>query len=207
MTTAERFALIGVLDVVRPSCAIEIGTADGGSLQVIAAAAGKVYALDSDPTLPQRVSQFHNVEFRIGYSHETFPRLLAELHETRTPYPFVLIDGDHRADGVRRDIAPLLRTPPPTRTYVLMHDSFHPECRLGIKTAGWEACPFVHEVELDFVPGWYHGADDKAGLAHQMWAGFGLAVLEPFPRARALTIGECQRHTFARMAETSVHRV
>lgn len=206
MTVAERFALIGLLDVVRPSCAIEIGTADGGSLQVIAAAAGKVYALDTDATIPDRLPHFPNVEFRIGDSRQTLPRLLAELEASGTRYQFVLIDADHRADMVREDIASLLRVRPLTRTYILLHDSFNPECRAGIRDAGWEACPFVHEVELDFVQGWYHVPDDhRKHLANQMWAGFALAVLEPQDRHRPLVIRESQGFTFSRMAEVSAH--
>jgi hypothetical protein len=206
MTVAERFILLGLLDHLRPSCAIEVGTAGGGSLQVLSAAAGKVYSLDIDPTTPDRLRGFPNVEFRIGDSRETLPRLLDELRAQRTPYPFVLIDGDHRADGVRRDIGCLLTAPPPTRTYVLMHDSFNPDCREGIRTAGWEACPFVHEVELDVVPGWFHLPDDGTNLTHEMWAGFALAVLAPHARAHRLVIGESQGLTFLRMAEVSAHR-
>lgn len=205
MTAAERFALIGLLDVVRPSCAIEIGSAQGGSLQVLSSVAAKVYSLDVDPTTPTRLGQFPNVEFRIGDSRVTLPRLLGELRAAGTAYPFVLIDGDHRADGVRQDIASVLSVPPLTRTYVLMHDGFNPDCRLGIRTAGWEACPFVHEVELDFVQGWYHMPNDGTQLAHQMWAGFALAVLEPHVRGHQLTIGQSQRFTFERMAEVSAH--
>ncbi len=207
MTVAERFAFVGLLNTIRPSCAIEVGSAEGGSLQVLSSVARKVYSLDVDPTTPARLGQFPNVEFRIGDSSSTLPQLLGELKAAGTPWPFVLIDGDHRADGVRRDINAVLGVPPLTRTYVLMHDTFNPECRSGIRSAGWDACRFVHEVELDFVQGWYHMPNDGTQLTDQMWAGFALAVLEPHPRQHALVVGESQRLTFEHMSSLSAQRL
>src|SRR5262245_44852936 len=62
MSLAERFVLIATLEHLKPRVAIEIGSAGGGSLQVLAANATQVYALDSDPTTPARLAQFTNVD-------------------------------------------------------------------------------------------------------------------------------------------------
>jgi hypothetical protein len=204
MRPAERLALIALVQAIRPDVAIEIGSADGGSLQVIADHAKRVYALDNDPTTPTRLAQFPNVEFRIGLSGATFPALLAELHAARKGYQFVLIDGNHTEEFVRTDVQGLLSVPPLTRAYVLLHDSFNPECRRAIRTAGWESSPFVHSVDLDFVQGWFHG--DETPIPKQMWAGFALAILDPQPRTEPLRIRESQLETFQRMYEVSAHR-
>jgi hypothetical protein len=65
----------------------------------------------------------------------------------------VLVDGDHSAEGVRKDIDHLLRLRPIVPLYVVMHDSFNPGCRRGLREADWAGCPYVHAVELDFVAG------------------------------------------------------
>src|SRR5262245_65410851 len=89
MPDLERIVMIEILEHLRPRVAIEVGCAQGGSLQVISALAEKVYALDIDPTVPHRLAQFSNVEFRIGPSQETLPTLLAELHQAQMPCSFM----------------------------------------------------------------------------------------------------------------------
>ena len=37
--------------------------------------------------------------------------------------------------------------------FIAVHDSGNPECRRGISSASWASSPYVHSVELDFVPG------------------------------------------------------
>lgn len=205
MRPAERLALIALLHVLRPSTAIEVGTADGGSLQVIASASQRVYTLDIDPTAPTRLPHFANVQFRIGPSADTLRELLAELRATETPVPFILIDGNHATEFVKQDIQALLSVRPLCRTYVMFHDSFNPDCRLGIEKGGWEACPFVHKVDLDFVQGWFH--DDETGIPGEMWGGFALALLDPEDRQGPLRIKASQDPTFRQMYSVSAHRL
>ena len=206
MSLAERFVLIATLEHLKPRVAIEIGSAGGGSLQVLAANATQVYALDSDPTTPTRLAQFTNVDFRIGEAHETLPPLLAELHAAGTPYPFVLIDGNHQAAYVRRDIQALLSIPPLGTTYVFLHDVFNPECREGIRTAGWETCPYAHWVALDVVPGVFLTLPNTFKVDREMWGGFALAILHPQPRQRPLTISAPQEAVFQQVLAVSAHR-
>ena len=206
MTPAERLALIGLVNAIHPARAIEVGTAQGGSLQVLADGAGRVHALDIDPTVTERLSRFSNVEFIVGDSAETLPKLLARLHADGTPAEFVLIDGNHAYDGVKRDINAVLQYPPLSPTYVVMHDSFNPSCRRGIRDAGWAASPYVHSVELDFIQGWYHTPADGAHIDKQMWGGFALAILSPERRTHVLEVKESQLPTFSRMYEISRHR-
>jgi Methyltransferase domain len=206
MTPAERLALIALLNAIRPSCAIEVGVAGGGSLQVLSDLSERVYALDIDPSVKIRLSSFPNVEFITGDSRQTFPALLDKLHAERVRFDFVLIDGDHSRHGVRCDIQSLLRYPPESTTYVVLHDSFNPACREGMRTAEWAKSPYVRSVELDFIQGWYCTEAEGATMNRQMWGGFGLAILSPQRRVGGLEIKESQAPTFARMFDVSAHR-
>lgn len=181
MGADARCAMLYVLQHSQPECAIEIGTRFGGSLSAIARHAKRIFSLDIDPSCEERLSgRFPSVEFIAGSSHVTLAPLLARLTEERAALSFVLIDGDHSADGVRLDIEPLLDYAPRCPLYVLMHDSFNPECRRGMLEAPWSASPYVHWVSLDFVAG---GIDASQGPGRgQMWGGFGLAHLRSEPR-------------------------
>lgn len=59
--------------------------------------------IDIDPSfsLSRRARMFTNVSFEIGDSREVLPRLIASHAETPG---FVLIDGNHSEEYVRRDI-------------------------------------------------------------------------------------------------------
>jgi hypothetical protein len=206
MTPAERLALVGLVNAIRPARAIEVGTAQGGSLQVLADVAERVYALDVDPTVTERLARFSNVEFIVGDSARTLPKLMARLQADRTPCEFVLIDGNHAYEGVKRDINAVLQYEPLSPMYIVMHDSFNPSCRRGIRDAAWAASPYVHSVELDFIQGWYHTLADGAHIDRQMWGGLALAILSPEPRTDALVVKESQLPTFSRMYEISSHR-
>jgi hypothetical protein len=176
MNPAERLALVALLDFLRPRLSMEIGSKFGGSLAVLSHYSERVVSLDIDPTVPERLKRFDNVDFVIGDSRKTLPSVLQGLEETKEPLSFALIDGDHTAAGVRRDIESFLGYCPVKPLYILMHDSFNPDVRKGIKTAGWEDCAQVQALDLDFVPGVMIA---ERPLAREMWGGFALAVLGP----------------------------
>jgi hypothetical protein len=182
MTDAERLALTGLLTDLRPECAIEVGVYRAGSLSVLARFSKKTYALDIDPTCEALFrDQFPNVEFVTGDAAQTLPQVLHRIASANEPLGFVLIDADHSREGIRRDIENLLRYSPIRPLYILMHDSFNPECRWGMKTANWSSNPHVHLVELDFVTGRFV-TKEEGDSQREMWCGFALAVLLPEQR-------------------------
>ncbi len=190
MTEVERLVLIGLLERIRPKVSIEIGTAAGGSLSALAKYSEMVYTLDLDPACRAEFGpRFPNVDFITGFSGETLPALIERLQETKAGLGFVLIDGDHSRAGVRQDIERLMRFKPVDPLYVVIHDSFNPECRKGMSEANWQANPFVHSVELDFVPG-------KLEADGSMWCGFALATILPERRQCELEIHSGQQHLF-----------
>ncbi|HYT88434.1 MAG TPA: class I SAM-dependent methyltransferase [Gemmataceae bacterium] len=205
MTRPERVALIQLVDLIRPPVAIEIGTQRGGSLQVIASRAGRVYSIDIDPAVAASLTgRFPNVEFRTGDSAVVLPAVLEEIEARGEELGFVLIDGDHTGPGVRQDINAVLRHVPRRPVHVLMHDSFNPPCRQGMLEAAWQGCPYVHHVELDFVGGVF--LDHAPVAAPDMWGGFGLAVLLPERRTGGVVIHQALKDTFEALYTFSGHR-
>jgi hypothetical protein len=207
MTVCERFALQDLLRRLRPVLAVEVGTYRGGSLQVLSRFSEAVISLDIDPGVKERLAgKFQNVEYRAGDSERLLPDLVRELNRANRPVGFVLIDGDHTAAGVRRDIEALLELQPRQEVVCVLHDSFNPACREGMRTANWEKSPFVRHVELDFIPGIYHYEAFDTAEPRSMWGGFACAVLHPNKRVGGLVIHESQRGLFEATKRDSRYR-
>ncbi len=175
MSWGERFALEGLLSQLRPSLAVEIGTAEGGSLMRIAEHCEEVHALDlvrTEAAVPE------NVELHVGDSREMLPALLADLAEHGRNVDFALVDGDHSADGVRADLRTLLASPAVERTVIVCHDTMNEETRAGIKAAAPEDFEKVRLVELDLLTGYMGRLEPFTG---QLWGGLGLIVVDADP--------------------------
>lgn len=174
MSPGERAAIKGILAELAPEVAIEIGTAQGGSLRRIAEYAEHVHAFDtSEP--PAELTILSNVTFHIGDSHELLPRVLMRLAEKATNVAFVLVDGDHFAEGVKRDIEDLLASPALSRTLIIVHDTANPEVRAGLDAIDYAAWPKLSWVDLDWIPGFVFRDGPSNGTA---WAGLGLILLD-----------------------------
>jgi hypothetical protein len=199
MEPAETVALTFLLSKLRPQIAIEIGTQFGGSLEVLSKYCDHVYSIDIDPAVPDRLrAKFPNVEFIVGPSEQELPKLLAKLEGQ--PLGFALVDGDHSRAGVRGDLAQLIGFKPCTPYYILAHDSFNPDCRQGMREVDWSASPYVHAVELDFVPG---RALLESVSDASMWGGLALAVLLPAKRTVKLDITARSEPTVRRLVAAS----
>jgi hypothetical protein len=198
MSPSEKVSLIFLLEHLRPKVAIEIGTRFGGSLQVLAQFCDRVYSIDVDPDIPRRLEgKFPNVEYLIGPSDEILPPLIDRLGKEGAELGFALVDGDHSAEGVRKDIDNLLRFRPTVPFYIVMHDSFNPQCRRGLMQACWSANRYVHAVELDFVAGTVNSAPK---YRNQLWGGLALGILLPHERQGRFEItGRAERTRKAAM--------
>lgn len=169
----ERAALQGVLGELRPKLSIELGTAEGGSLDRIALHSGEVHSFDLvSPRLS--VSEATHVTVHTGDSHELLPRELERFAGDGRNVDFVLVDGDHSSDGVRQDIEDLLNAPAVANTVILIHDTINPTVRAGLDAVHYGAWPKVAHVDLDFVPG--HMFREER-LRHELWGGLGLVVV------------------------------
>ena len=205
METSEQMCLLAFAQELRPECVVEVGSRFGGSMQVFSRYAKRVISCDIDPTCQDRFGhKYPNAEFIVGPSQQTLPPLLAKLQQDNVPLSLMLIDGDHSEAGIQGDILALRDYQPTCPLYVIMHDSFNPSERRGIRTARWAENPFVHSVELDFIPGVMHFKKD---FYRQMWGGFALAVLKPERRTAPLVISGNSEGLFRSLVLRSAHKM
>jgi hypothetical protein len=160
MHYGERFALEGLLATLRPTLSIEIGRAEGGSLRRIATHSGHVHSFD------------------------LVPEPLADLAAAGRTVDFALVDGDHSAEGVKRDAQALLDSPACRNTVIVFHDAANEEVRSGLEAVGFADNPHVLLSYLDFVPGF---VVERGVYAMQIWNGLGLVVLGESREGPALT--------------------
>lgn len=172
MSFGERAALEGVLSQRKPRLAIEIGTYEGGSLRFLAEHSEHVHTLDLDDLVADRAA-FGNVTFHNGDSALLLPELLRRLEADHRVVDFVLVDGDHSAEGVRRDLINLLDSSATRSTLILLHDTMNEETRAGIEGVDLSAHSAVVYHELDFVPGYEFLGGHFDG---QVWGGLGLVI-------------------------------
>jgi hypothetical protein len=197
MTRCEKFGFQKMLEIAKPEVSIEIGTYKGGSLQLVSKHSKHVYSLDISPDCKTELSsQFDNVDFRTGDSKLMIADVLDEISSNGNELGFVLVDGDHTTEGVRGDIEALLKHKPTRDVYIVFHDSFNPPVREGILNANWHACPYVHFLEVDFIPGVFHHQAFDTAPAGSMYGGLAVAVMKPEPREGALTIHRSQQGLF-----------
>jgi len=189
MMESERIALTGVLARLRPRGALEVGVYYGGSLSLAAQFSERIFAIDIEPAVRDRFVLPDNVELLIGNSQELIPQALARFEQLGLPLEYVLIDADHSADGVRRDLNLVLKYRPRKPMVILAHDSGNENCRKGILTANWSGNPHVHWVQCDFVPGQIieHSIQNGRG---EVWGGLALAYLDPQPRVGDLVVSQ-----------------
>lgn len=189
MMESERIALTGVLARVRPRGALEVGVYYGGSLSLAAQYSERILAIDIEPAVRDRFVKPDNVELLIGNSQELIPKALARFEQLGLPLEYVLIDADHSAEGVRRDLNLVLQYRPRKPMVILAHDSGNENCRKGILAANWNQNPHVHSVQCDFVPGQIieHSIQNGRG---EVWGGLALAYLDPQPRAGEAAISQ-----------------
>jgi len=206
MTRCEKFAFASLLEVAKPDVAIEIGTYKGGSLNLIAKHARKVYSIDVSPECRESLSRhFSNVEFHTGSSVQLIPAVLESIKNNSEKLGFVLIDGDHSTPGVKADIEAILEYIPQAPVYIIFHDSFNPPARQGILSADWQKSEYVHYVEVDFIPGVYHFHAFDTAPPHSMYGGLAVAMMLPDKRKGELVIHQSQRGLFETVLPHSCH--
>jgi hypothetical protein len=174
MSYGERSTIEGMLAMVKPALAFEIGRAEGGSLRRIAAHSAEVISFDLvEP--PSELSALANVRALSGDSHAMLPAELERTADAGRNIDFVLVDGDHTIDGVRRDMHDLLESDAIQRTVILAHDTLNEEVRQGLEEIDYDAYDKVAWVDLDFVPGYVAQLPARLG---ECWGGLGLVVVD-----------------------------
>jgi hypothetical protein len=171
MAIGQRAALEGMLAQLRPELAIEVGTAEGGSLRRIAANSREVHSFDLSFQLDR--SEFDNVVFHEGDSHQQLPEVLGRLASEGRNVDFALVDGDHSHDGVKTDLQHLLASDAVARTVIVLHDTMNEDVRAGIESVPFERIPKVAFTDLNFVLQY-----QEASALEELWGGFALVVVD-----------------------------
>jgi hypothetical protein len=171
MSLLERVAIEGLLADIRPTTSIELGTSRGGSLRRIAAWSDRTHSFDL--SLQVDPGDFPTVTFHVGDSHALLPKLLGELEERRETVQFVLIDGDHTPEGVRRDLLDVLRSPAVTDCAIVLHDTANEAVRHGVESVPFEEFGKVAWADLDFVP-----TNNPQQRASDGWGGLGMILTD-----------------------------
>jgi Methyltransferase domain len=177
MNDSERLAMMAVLSKLRPKLAIEIGTYRGGSLSLMAQFCERVVSIDIDPDVAIKFAQFKNVEFITGRSQDVLPDLLSKIERDGEALSFILVDGDHSTEGVKRDLEIILEHKPNVPLVMMMHDGFNPACRAGMISANWPKSKFLKMVDIDFIPG--RMIEHGGGGDGELWGGLALAYFSP----------------------------
>ena len=167
MTMSERVLLYGLIAGLRPRRCLEIGTFQGGSALIITAALddlgqGKLACVDPDPKV--RPEHWSTIAHRATLFAAPSPDILPEAaRAVGGKFDFALIDGDHRTEGVLRDIEgtlPLLED----HAYLLFHDAHNADTAAGIdqavsnpKNGLTDAGMLSTEKTADAVPGVFWG--------------------------------------------------
>lgn len=174
MTFSERAALEGVLSQLKPQLAVEIGTAEGGSLRRIATHSVEVHSFDLvEPEAAVR--DLPNVTLHTGDSHVMLAEFLDHLAGAGGRVDFALVDGDHTAEGVRQDLEALLTAEAVQRCVILIHDTANDVVRGGLERVSYGSYPAVSHHDLDFLPG---HLSSGGPYHHQLWGGLGLVVVD-----------------------------
>jgi cephalosporin hydroxylase len=187
MQPCERVALIYILQLLNPALSIEIGTFKGGSLRPISRYSEKVISFDVDPNQHRFAPLFANTDFVTGDTALVLPDIIQNINnDPSSELSFILIDGSHESDGVKSDIENCLQYVPKTKPcYILMHDSSNPDVRRGIQESNWVSCPYLHAVNVDYVPGQLYSRQD---IQDQVWGGLGLALMLPEKRIGSIQL-------------------
>lgn len=132
----ERLLMYTLVVAFKPRCALEIGSAEGGSALLTCAAMddngfGRMVCVD--PQFRFADSVWERIRHRVTRVQGFSPQVLNQAALAVEPerFDFAFIDGDHTFDGVQRDIQgvlPLLAD----QAVLLFHDSHHPPVRAGI---------------------------------------------------------------------------
>lgn len=204
MSRAERYCLIHLLEYLNPEYSIEIGTYQGGSLQVLSKYSKKVYSIDIDSEPKNKLkNRFKNVIFKVGKSYDIINKVLKEIESKNGKINFILVDGDHSRNGVKKDLEHILSHDFKHPLTIILHDSFNPQCRAGMKSINYNNYNFIEHIDLDFI----HGCFSPNENYKEMWGGFAIIKINPKINESSSFVNQSQDLLFKTIYRNSIHFV
>ena len=202
MSRAEKYCLIHLLENINPEYSIEIGTYKGGSLQVLSKYSKKVYSIDVDSEPKNKLQNlFKNVTFKVGKSHDIIHNVIKEIESKNGKLNFILVDGDHSKNGVKKDLECILSHNFKHPLTVILHDSFNPQCRLGMKSVEYKKYNFIEHIDLDYI----HGCFSPNKNYKEMWGGFAIISINPKIKKSSSKINQSQEMLYNTIYRNSIH--
>ena len=107
----------------------------------------------------------------------------------------------NREKLVLEDITNVLKLLPKQAVTIILHDSFNPACRKGMKAYDYNSNKFIENVELDYVT----GAFNHDGLYREMWGGFACIRMQPEKQIRPLEVTSYQDKLYRTTYLRSIH--
>ena len=202
MSRAEKYCLINILQTIKPDYSMEVGTYQGGSLQVISKFSKNVCSIDISSE-PRRTlsSTYKNVDFVVGNSTEVMPEQFEKIEKEGRQLNFLLVDADHSRKGVYRDLKCVLDYDHKYDLIIILHDSFNPQCRKGIKDIDFDKYHNIEFIDLDYIPGnFWHNETYR-----EMWGGFGLIKIGG--SRKNTYVNQAARQLFETSYAHSIHRL
>jgi hypothetical protein len=169
MTPSERWAIVGLLAVLKPATTLEIGHRLGGCTRWFSEYSGHVWTVDVDEHVIESSKRFPNVT----PMHMTSTEAMKQLANEGKRFELALIDGDHSTEMACSDLRQAIEL----CDVIVLHDGANPACRRGYKKA-LEGRQVVADLD------WIDGRLQHDGL----WGGLGIVLTTlPFDIERVTT--------------------
>src|SRR6185312_8209369 len=103
-----------------------------------------------------------NVSCLNGDAGFVLPRVFSQLQSDALAIGFVYIES---SEAIETELAYLREYVPEKPMFLVIRDSFDPECRQALLNIDWERSAYCHWIDLDFVPGKLTAGGVSGGLA------------------------------------------
>jgi len=157
MCPAERLAIIGLIEVLRPLVTLELGHGHGTCTEWLAKYSHSVYSVDQSPWVIESCKRWGNVH----PLHMTTSDALNSFISKGSRFDLAIVDAGHSYKAGRSDLEGTLKI----ADVILLHDTFNPQCRAGYTDALEGSGAFA---DLDFLSG---GQQSDGG-----WGGLGVVL-------------------------------
>lgn len=200
MSKSERASIFFLINQLkRKKNAIEIGSYCGGLLNNLSKEFENVYSVDIDHSLIENKEGLKNIEYILGDSKETLPKLISDINLKEKEINFILIDGDHEYETVYQDIQNILNIKPQGDLILLLHDSWYSGVRQAINDTNWESNPYISYIDTDFCTGDLMWSDYRNEYLYV--GGLALIIMSDSKRKGILEIRHTQDYMYNKVNE------